>query len=90
MASKHPPKQPRTPRDPAAARNEGEGNKSADRHYREATREFVESDRGQDEIRQAGDVDEQEKREIERAEAEAKARAREHDPTEVRDRSRPS
>lgn len=90
MASKHPPKQSRSPQDQTATTNEGEGNKSADRHYREATREFVTSDRGQREIRQAGDIDEQEQREIERAEAEAKARAREHDPAEVRDRSRPS
>lgn len=27
-------------------RNEGEGNKTADRNYREATRDFVESPRG--------------------------------------------
>ena len=27
-------------------RNEGEGNKSADRNYREATQKFVESDAG--------------------------------------------
>ena len=86
MASKHPPQQPRPP----AGSNEGEGNKTADRHYREATREFVTSERGKREIREAGDVDPQEQREIERAESEAKARAREHDPQEVRNRSRPS
>jgi hypothetical protein len=90
MASKHPPKQPRAPQDRPTAGNEGEGNKTADRNYREASREFVNSDRGQREIRQAGDIDEQEEREIEQAEAEAKARAREHDPAEVRDRTRPS
>jgi hypothetical protein len=27
-------------------RNEGEGNKTADRNYREATQKFVESERG--------------------------------------------
>ena len=90
MASKHPPKKPRTPQDRPTTGNEGEGNKTADRNYREATREFVNSDRGQREIRQAGDVDERKEREIERAESDAKARAREHDPTEVRDRTRPS
>src|SRR5687768_3657824 len=31
-------------------RNEGEGNKTADRNYREATTEFVESERGKREI----------------------------------------
>ena len=36
-------------------RNEGEGNKTADRNYREATRNFVQSERGQEEIQHAGD-----------------------------------
>jgi hypothetical protein len=38
------------------SRNEGEGNRSADRNYREATRDFVESDRGKEEIKKAGNV----------------------------------
>jgi hypothetical protein len=71
-------------------RNEGEGNKTADRNYREATRDFVESPRGQREIGKAGEVTPEEETEIRRAEEEAKGHAREHDPAEVRDRSRPS
>jgi hypothetical protein len=60
-------------------RNEGEGNKTADRNYREATRNFVESDRGKDQIKKAGDVDANEARDIERAEAEGKSHAKERD-----------
>lgn len=63
-------------------RNEGEGNKSADRNYREATQKFVESERGRKEIEKAGDVDLRQQREIERAEEQAKRRAKEHDPQE--------
>jgi hypothetical protein len=66
--------------------NEGEGNKTADRNYREATKKFVESDRGREQIEKAGDVDENETRDIERAEEEAKRHAKEHDPQEVRKR----
>lgn len=63
-------------------RNEGEGNKSADRNYREATQKFVESERGREAIDKAGDVDQGEQQEIERAEEQAKRRAKEHDPEE--------
>ena len=70
-------------------RNEGEGNKSADRNYREATKKFVESARGREEIEKAGDVDADEQRDIERAEQEAKRHAKEHDPEEVRKPTRP-
>ena len=69
--------------------NEGEGNKTADRNYREATKKFVESERGRKEIERAGDVDANEERDIERAEEEAKRHAKEHDPEEVRKPSRP-
>lgn len=72
------------------SRNEGEGNKTADRNYRKATQDFVESPRGQREIGKAGDVRPEDEEEIRRAEEEAKAHAREHDPTEVSDRSRPA
>jgi hypothetical protein len=58
-------------------RNEGEGNKSADRNYREATQKFVESERGREQIEKAGDVDADEQRDIERAEEEAKRHAKE-------------
>jgi hypothetical protein len=63
-------------------RNEGEGNKSADRNYREATQKFVESERGREAIDKAGDVDQREQQEIEHAEEQAKRRAKEHDPQE--------
>ena len=86
MASKHPPKKP--PRVDSGT-NEGEGNRTADRHYRDATTRFVNSERGQREIRSAGDVDDREEGEIERAEAEAKSRAREHDPQEMRNSRKP-
>lgn len=72
------------------SRNEGEGNKTADRNYREATQKFVESERGQQEIRHAGDVSESEEHEITQAEEEAKSHAKEHDPEELRDTRRPS
>lgn len=71
-------------------RNEGEGNKSADRNYREATQKFVESERGREEIEKGGKVDAREQRDIERAEEEAKRHAKEHDPEETRDPKRPS
>ena len=71
-------------------RNEGEGNKTADRNYREATQEFVESERGREEIEKVGAVDEREQRDIERAEQEAKRHAKEHDPEETRNPKRPS
>ena len=65
-------------------RNEGEGNKTADRNYREATQKFVESERGRKEIDKAGDVSASEERDIERAEEEAKRHAKEHDPEETK------
>jgi hypothetical protein len=72
------------------SRNEGEGNRTADRNYREATREFVESQRGKEEIAKAGEVDPKEAQEIRAAEEEAKARAKEHDPQEQGKPGRPS
>jgi hypothetical protein len=71
-------------------RNEGEGNKTADRNYREATRNFVESERGKDEIQKAGDVSAAKEKEIRAAEEAAKGRAKEHDPEEVRTPKKPS
>ena len=71
-------------------RNEGEGNKSADRNYREATQKFVESDRGRRAVRDAGNVSSEEEQDIRRAEEIAKDRAKEHDPDEVRKPSRPA
>jgi hypothetical protein len=70
------------------SRNEGEGNRTADRNYREATRNFVESERGKEQIKKAGDVSAREARDIEQAEAEGKSHAKELDPEENRDRPR--
>ena len=61
-------------------RNEGEGNKTADRNYRKATTEFVQSDRGQREIENAGNVSPEQEKDIRRAEEQAKQRAKDHDP----------
>ena len=65
------------------SRNEGEGNKSADRNYRKATKEFVDSERGQQEIENAGNVSPSEEQDIRRAEEQAKQRAKDHDPAEM-------
>jgi hypothetical protein len=62
---------------PNTPRNEGEGNKTADRNYREATEKFVKSPRGREQIEKAGDVTPNEEREIERAEEEARRHAKE-------------
>ena len=70
--------------------NQGEGNRSADRRYREATEKFVNSPRGRHEIETAGDVTPEEQREIEQAEREAKQRAKEHDPAERVDPRKPA
>ncbi len=64
-------------------RNEGEGNKTADRNYREATQEFVESQRGQEEIKKAGNVSAAQEKQIRQAEEQAKQRAKDHDPAEL-------
>jgi hypothetical protein len=69
--------------------NEGEGNRSADRRYREATEKFVNSPRGREQIGTAGNLTPEQQREIERAEQEAKQRAKEHDPAERLDPHRP-
>jgi len=74
----------------AGTRNEGEGNKTADRNYREATRKFVESERGKREIGKAGEVTQREQEDIRRAEKKAANRAKEHDPKEVQDPRRKS
>ena len=65
----------------------GEGNRAADRRYREATERFVAGgnvDKAADEARRAVD-DESQREDLESAEAEGRSRAKEHDP-EVRRR----
>lgn len=68
-----------------SSRNEGEGNKTADRNYRKATTEFVESERGKREIENAGNVSPTQEKDIRRAEEQAKQRAKDHDPAELSD-----
>jgi hypothetical protein len=68
--------------------NQGEGNRTADRNYREATEKFVNSERGQREINKAGQVPPAEEKDIRKAEEQAKERAKEHDPSEVRNQPR--
>ena len=75
---------------PRTGANEGEGNKTADRNYRKATEEFVNSERGQREIRKAGDVAPDQESDLRQAEEQAKQHAKEHDPEEVRNPSRPA
>jgi hypothetical protein len=60
----------------------GEGNRAADRRYREATEKYVAEGKVQhaaDEARRAMD-DEGEREELQRAEEVGRARAKEHDP----------
>jgi len=64
---------------PSRSGNEGEGNRTADRNYREATTKFAHSERGRREIEKAGDVKPNEEKEIRRAEKEAKGHAKERD-----------
>jgi hypothetical protein len=59
--------------------NQGEGNRDADRNYREATTKFAHSERGQKEIKKAGDVKPGEEKDLQRAEAEGKSHAKERD-----------
>jgi len=59
---------------------QGEGDKESDRKYREKTREFVQSKRGQEQIERAGDLSEEEARELRESEEKAKSRAKDEDP----------
>lgn len=61
-------------------RNEGEGSRSAARHYNEATREFTESGKVEDKAREAADVSEEEKARLREAEKAGKSHAKEEDP----------
>ena len=60
--------------------NQGEGNKEADRHYREKTRDFVESGRVDDAARRSAPTFAEEAEELRRAEEEGRSRAREENP----------
>jgi hypothetical protein len=61
-------------------KNQGEGDKEADRNYRKRTTEFLKSKKGQDAIRHPGDVSEEEARKLRQAEEQAKGRAKDEDP----------
>lgn len=61
-------------------KNQGEGDKEADRNYRKRTSEFLKSKKGQDAIRHPRDVSEEEARKLRRAEEQGKARAKDEDP----------
>jgi hypothetical protein len=64
-----------------ADRNEGEGNKTAARHYNEKTEEFAKSGRVEEKARAAEEaLDGNEKQELEHAEAEGKSHAAGEDP----------
>lgn len=58
------------------SKNQGEGNKEAARNYNKEQREFVESERGQEQVDKAGDID-TESEELQEAVEKGKAPARE-------------
>jgi hypothetical protein len=65
----------------------GEGDREADRHYRERTEEFVKSGKVEEAAKRAGDQDPEEAR---RAEEEGRKRAKEDDPEVHRDYRKPT
>jgi hypothetical protein len=58
--------------------NQGEGNRTADRNYREATEKFVNSERGKEQISKAGDVPAADQPKLHKAEELGKSRAKGH------------
>ena len=67
-------------------KNQGEGNKEADRKFREAQTKFVKSDEGKRRIAEVGNVSDDEARRLREAEEKAKARSKGEDPV-VRNQS---
>ena len=63
-----------------AGKIQGEGDKDADREYRERTSEFLKSKKGQDALREAGNVSPEEERKLRQAEEKGKSRAKDEDP----------
>ena len=59
---------------------QGEGDKEADRKYRERTTEFVKSEKGRKAIERAGKLSEEEARRLDKYEEQGKARAKDEDP----------
>lgn len=68
-------------------KQQGEGDREADRHYRDKTREFVESGRVEKAAREAGKQDPEEARKAEEA---GRKRAKEEDPEVHRDYDKPA
>lgn len=68
---------------------QGEGDRKADRDYREDTREFIESEDVNRKAEEARPRDDDEARSMEEAEKKGKERAKEKDPSVTRDYSRP-
>lgn len=65
---------------PDAQANEGEGNRTAARRYNDATQDFAQSGRVQEQARKATQMTDQEQREAQAAEQAGKARAKGEDP----------
>jgi len=66
-------------------KNEGEGNKTAARHYNQKSQAFAKSGRVKDAAQQAAQaMDGDEREALERARREAASHAKEHDPDEQR------
>jgi hypothetical protein len=61
-------------------RNEGEGSRTAARHYNEKTEAFAQSGNVEQKAREAADMTPEERREAEAAEREGKSRAKAEDP----------
>jgi hypothetical protein len=59
---------------------QGEGDKEADKRYRERTEKFVNSPEGKEKISHAGDLSEEEARRLRKVEEKTKQRAKEEDP----------
>jgi hypothetical protein len=66
---------------------QGEGDKEADRKYRERTTEFLKSEKGQEALRKAGKVGPEEEAKLRQAEEQGKSRAKDEDP-QVRHQSK--
>jgi hypothetical protein len=66
--------------------NQGEGNREADRKFREAQTKFVQSEEGKEKIAEAGEVSEAEAEQLREAEKKAKSHAKGEDP-QVRNQS---
>jgi hypothetical protein len=69
--------------------NKGEGDPEAARHYNEATQDFVESEKVQEQEEDRRNIPESEKKKLEEAEKTGAEHAKEEDPAVKRDYSKP-